>query len=121
MDEKMIEAYDRFHTAINEMRNVKDMKEFCTSDASHNHYLAIRKYLNVHELIAVGIGKKVLDRNVCYHFWCDTLTNGYRDAQTVLDYVRSRPGNKHTYSDLVSLNDEWLRQMAKDGLSGRAS
>jgi hypothetical protein len=46
MDEKMIVAYDRFHTGLNEMRKAKTVEEFCTSAASRPHYLAIRKYTN---------------------------------------------------------------------------
>jgi hypothetical protein len=115
MDEKMITAYDAFHAGVNEMKKSKSVEEFCTSDASRSHYLAIRKYLNVHELIAVGIGKKVFDHNVCYAFWGDTLTNGYQDARPVIDYVRNRPRNKYTYSDLVLMNDEWLKRKKKVG------
>jgi hypothetical protein len=114
MDEKMIVAYDSFHTGLNEMRKAKSVEEFCTSEASRPHYLAIRKYLNVHELIAVGIRKKVLDHDVCYEYWCDTLTNGYRDAKPVSEYVRNKPKNKYTYSELHSTNTKWLQRMEQE-------
>jgi hypothetical protein len=114
MDQQMILAYDSFHTAVREMNKAKTIEEFCTIDAFHSHYLAIRKYLNVHELIAVGIQKKVLDHDVCYAYWSDTLTNGYRDAKQVIDYVRNRPKNKYTYDDLESLNATWRERMNKN-------
>ena len=70
------------------MQKAKNVEEFCTSQTFHCHYLAVRKYLNVHELIAVGVKKQILDYDVCYDYWSDTLTNGYRDAKQVIDYVR---------------------------------
>jgi hypothetical protein len=115
MDEKMIVAYDNFHSGLEAMRKARNIEDFCTSENSRAHYLAIRKYLNVHELIAVGIKKEVLDKDVCYDYWCDTLTNGYRDAEPLIEYVRSRPKNKYTYSDLRELNSRWLQRMRNDG------
>lgn len=112
-DEKMLTAYDNFHTGIIEMKNATSVEEFCTSELTWPHYLWIRKYLNVHELIAVGIRENVLDSNVCYSYWADALTNGYRDANPVLDFVRNRPRNKYTYSDLAALNAEWLKRKEK--------
>jgi hypothetical protein len=62
-DEKMLTAYDNFHTGIIEMKKATSVDDFCTSEAMRPHYLWIRKYLNVHELIAVGIKEKVLDKD----------------------------------------------------------
>lgn len=107
-DEKMLTAYDNFHAGLIEMKKTTSIEEFCTSEQTRLHYLWIRKYLNVHELIAVGIRENVLDSNVCYSYWADTLTNGYSEASPVLDFVRDRPRNKYTYSDLAALNAEWL-------------
>jgi hypothetical protein len=100
-DEKMLTAYDNFNAGIIEMKKATSIEEFCTSEQTRPHYLWIRKYLSVHELIAVGIRENVLDSNVCYSYWADTLTNGYGDASPVLDFVRNRPRNKYTYSDLA--------------------
>jgi hypothetical protein len=112
-DEKMLTAYDNFHAGISEMRKATSIEEFCTSEQTRQHYLWIRKYLNVHELVAVGIVEEVLDPDVCYSYWGDTLTNGYSDAKPVLDYVRNRPKNKYTYSDLEELNATWVARRAK--------
>jgi hypothetical protein len=109
-DEKMLTAYDNFHTGIIEMKKATSVEDFCKSEAMRPQYLWIRKYLNVHELIAVGIKEKVLDKDVCYSYWADTLTNGYSDAKPLLDFVRNRPRNKYTYADLEKLNREWLER-----------
>jgi Domain of unknown function (DUF4760) len=109
-DEKMITAYDNFHTGIVEMKKAESIEEFCTSELARSHYLAVRKYLNVHELVAVGISEEVLDHDVCYAYWGDTLMNGYSDAMPVLQYVRNRPKNKYTYSDLEKFNAGWVKR-----------
>jgi hypothetical protein len=109
MDQQMIVAFDSFHKGLEEMGKFESVEEF--RDRQRDHYLAIRKYLNVHELIAVGIRKEVLDEEVCYHYWCDTLTNGYQDAKRVIDYLRTRPRNKYTYADFEALNVRWLKRM----------
>ena len=106
-DEKMITAYDHFHDGIAAMRKAPSAESFCTSEQTRKNYLSIRKYLNVHELVAVGIREKVLDPDVCYSYWGDTLTNNYGDAKPVLDFLTKRDKNKYTYSDLHELNADW--------------
>ena len=86
-DEKMLTAYDNFHLGINEMKNARNIQGFCTYKKTRQSYLSIRKYLNVHELVAVGIYEEVLDPDVCYSYWGDALLNGYSDAEPVLNYV----------------------------------
>jgi hypothetical protein len=39
------------------------------SFANTGDYWAIRNYLNLHELLSVGVLKKVFDKEVCYDFW----------------------------------------------------
>lgn len=68
-DEKMIAAYDHFHDGIAAMGSAPSAEAFCTSEHTRKHYLSIRKYLNVHELVAVGIREEVLDPEVCYSYW----------------------------------------------------
>jgi hypothetical protein len=70
-------------------------------------------------LIAVGIKQKVLDHKVCYDYWADTLMNGVRDAKPVIDWVRKRPKNKYTYSDLLELNAKWSARKAKTVATGQ--
>jgi hypothetical protein len=109
----MLTAYDCFHTGINAMRNARDVIAFCTEEATRKEYLFIRKYLNVHELVAVGIRRKVLDPKLCYFYWADTLMNNYADAKPVLDFLAKREKNKYTHADLHNLNARWVTRKAK--------
>ena len=106
-DEKMLTAYDNFHKGVTAMGKAPDIKAFCSSEGTRESYLWIRKYLNVHELVAVGIKEEVLDPNVCYFYWGDTLTNNVNDAKPVLEFLKTRPKNKYTYADLQKLNTDW--------------
>ena len=63
MDEKMTEAYDKFHAGLDKMRNAKSVEEFCTAEALRPDYLAIRKYLNVHSARFRRHPKKGLGRD----------------------------------------------------------
>jgi hypothetical protein len=93
-DEKMLTAYDYFHNGIAALKAASNAETFCTSsdEQTRKHYLSIRKYLNVHELVAVGIREEVLDPEVCYSYWGDTLTNNYSDAKPVLEFLAKRTG-----------------------------
>jgi hypothetical protein len=114
-DEKMLTAFDKFHAGIQAMRKASSAEAFCTSEdkETREHYFCIRKYLNIHELIAVGLREEVLDADVCYFYWGDTLTNHYSDAKPVLDFLAKREKNKYTYADLHALNTKWVGRKAK--------
>jgi hypothetical protein len=113
LDEKMLTAFDNFHKSIEVLNKAPDPISFCTSEETRKDYLCIRKYLNVHELVAVGIREAVLDPDVCYSYWGDTLTNNYRVAKPVLDFLATREKNKYTYSDLQELNARWVKRKNK--------
>jgi hypothetical protein len=54
-DKHLLDAYDEFHAGIEQM-NTMDIDVFCTSkdERIRKHYFAVRRYLNIHELVAVG-------------------------------------------------------------------
>jgi hypothetical protein len=120
-DLNMLNAYDHFHDGIAEMKKANTIQEFCTAERTRKQYLYVRKYLNVHELIAVGIEKKVLDHDLCYMYWGDALMNGYSDAKPVLDFLAARPKNKYTYSELRRLNTDWVKRKENAHLASSAS
>jgi hypothetical protein len=120
-DDKMVDSYDNFHKGLAAMRSASSPADFCTSEATRKQYYWVRKYLNVHELVAVGLKEKVLDYDTCYIYWGDILVNNCNDARPILDYVRSRPRNAFTYVDLETLNADWKvkreRALAKRGVA----
>jgi hypothetical protein len=69
------------------------MSEFETQ--YRKEYPNIVSCLNIHELVAVGVYKNVLDRDVCYDFWGDELIHARRNAIRVIEHVRKDGGGTH--------------------------
>src|SRR5262245_48539538 len=69
-DKHRLDAYDDFWTGVRLMKTVP-IDDFCNSAELdvRKHYFAVRRYLNVHELIAVGIKNRMFDHRTCYDFW----------------------------------------------------
>src|ERR1700686_4201759 len=61
MDEKMLGAYNVYVESKGKMRSFSDMKEFCRTE----HYDHVRAYLNILELMAVGVHNKTFDERIC--------------------------------------------------------
>jgi hypothetical protein len=107
-DKHLVDAYDEFFAGIRHMRTMP-IGDFCTSNSAdvRKHYFAVRKYLNLHELIAVGIKNGMFDYRTCYDFWSGVLIRCVEDARPVLDNVRARPGHEATYVELEDLYAKW--------------
>jgi len=107
-DKQLVDAYDEFWAGIRHMGTMP-IQDFCTSEKAdvRKHHFAVRKYLNVHELIAVGIKDGMFDDRVCYDFWSRILIRCVEAARPVLDKIRDRPGHEATYIELESLYQKW--------------
>ena len=90
---------------------------FCTSVDSkvRQDYFAVRRYLNVHELVAIGIKTGMFDDRTCYDFWCGVLCRCVEAAQPVLEHVRARPGRTATYRELENLYRDWKERDIRAG------
>ena len=104
MDERMLLAYRKFLDGVEQLGKATSIKEFSKTEP----YTDIRTYLNVHELMAVGIHNKIFDQRICYEFWVDEVDRAYRDTNQLINYVRSEPGCGETYTDLIQLHRRWM-------------
>jgi hypothetical protein len=103
MDKEMLAAYVGYAAALKKLEEATSIEEFSlTSD-----YQLIRTYLDVNELISIGINRKVFDQRVCYGFWRTILTTACRDAKKVIDHVRNQPNGAQTYDQLLLVNARW--------------
>lgn len=109
MDEKMLLAWDRLDWAIKLLKSHKVSVEDFASTEEYRH---IRAYLNIHELIAVGVLNGVFDDDVCYEYWSQALADVCSDTREVITYARSLPDCQDTYRDLVRLNEKWMKRAA---------
>jgi hypothetical protein len=113
MDKHLLDSYDAFWSGIDKM-NSMSVSDFYGSKQKEvrKHYFNVRKYLNVHELVAVGIKREILDDGICFDFWCDVLLRGVDAARPIIEYVRTQPGHDATYDELLVLHARW-KAMAK--------
>jgi hypothetical protein len=65
MDKEMLAAYSKYTAALKKLKEVGSIEDFACS----SEYQSIRTYLDINELIAIGINRKVFDQRVCYGFW----------------------------------------------------
>jgi hypothetical protein len=92
MDRDTLESHARYTDAIAKLKMIVTASgEMQNSFAGSDEYWAIRDYLNLHELMAVGILKKVFDDEVCHDFWAGELHRAYQDAMPLIKYVQSKP------------------------------
>jgi Domain of unknown function (DUF4760) len=109
MDKEMLTSYQRYKEAVSALKASASLESFEATP----HYGALRSYLNIHELIAVGIRRKVFNQSVCYNFWCAEPTRACKESQRVIDSVRKKPGETATYWELRKLNIRWNRKLEK--------
>lgn len=114
LDEKMLEAHREFEASIKLLKSHTagggTVGDFAA--ANDTAYRQIWKYLNVHELIAVGIKRKVFDAGVCYNFWGDALVRHAKDAEAVI-YYEMEASAPSAYLELRQLSAKWTRRAEK--------
>jgi hypothetical protein len=103
MDEKMLTAYNLYVESKRKISSYSDMKEFCRTE----HYDHVRAYLNILELLAVGVHNNTFDQRICYVYWCDFIKGAVADCRPLLDYLRGLPSGGVSYGDLIRLGTRW--------------
>jgi hypothetical protein len=103
MDKEMLTAYGGYTAALKKLEEATSIEDFSNT----TEYQSIRTYLNVNELISIGINRKVFDQRVCYGFWRTILATACHDAAKVIDHARSQENGEHTYDQLLLVNARW--------------
>ena len=103
MDEKMVEAHRKYRCAAAALKKTSDLAAFAQTDDG----VSIRSYLNVHELLAVGVNQRVFHNSVSRAFWTAELERACNDCRNLLAYLKVEPAEKMTYVEMVKLNRKW--------------
>jgi hypothetical protein len=108
MDEKVIESYKHFEETTPKASSIVADAQF-GPDSDHHHKL--RKWLNVCELISVGINKGAFSESVSFDYWGDVLPSSFKDAKPYIDHIRNRKGmgGPLTFSDLEDVCTRWAK------------
>ena len=107
MDATAIALYDKFKTHTLALTAMPTM----TGSA---HYRDVRAFLNICELIAIGINKGAFSESVSYAYWGDVIPNSYQTARQLINRIRttSGEGSPATYAELERLAEKWAKRKA---------
>jgi len=83
MDDPLLTRFSNFENKVEALNAAMTPATTMAELSAMPDYPAIRSYLNIHELIAVGIRLKVFDRNVCYHYWSNIFVDHCNAADRV--------------------------------------
>jgi hypothetical protein len=116
LDHNMLEAHREYKSAVKELKSHladgKTVKSF--EDSNERVYLSILKYLNVHELVAVGIKNNVFDEDVCFNFLGDVLVQHADETAAVIDHeIESEETPSAAHLELRNLSAEWAERARK--------
>jgi hypothetical protein len=110
MDRSTLEAHKSFTAAVGALQahleKGRELSEFANTDS----YWAIRDYLNLHELMGVGINQGVFDDNVCFDFWSGELEKAYNQTRPLIEYIQRLPDWKNSYIELEKVNNRWSKE-----------
>jgi hypothetical protein len=87
MDATGIELYNEFRRVAPGLAAITSMESFVATP----EHSRVRAFLNVCELISVGINENVFSERVAYAYWGDVLPE-LQAAEPLIQYVRQRPG-----------------------------
>jgi hypothetical protein len=109
IDKTAIDLYNKFKT------HAPTVTSMPTVPAGWRDYEDIRSFLNICELIAVGIKKRTFSKSVSYAYWGDVIPNSYETAKQLIDCIRNTPGqgSAATYVDLEKLAQKWAAKTAR--------
>jgi hypothetical protein len=71
-------------------------------------------YLNVNELVAVGVDRKLLDEDLSFDFWSDELIGAYKDNRAFIEFMRKKDDAPFSYHTLEKIYWRWVKRDTKD-------
>jgi Domain of unknown function (DUF4760) len=107
MDRGMLTAYREYEAALKKSKQYLDMDQFEKDDP--DGYMAVRTYLDVNELICIGINRKAFDQRVCYGFWNGILNKARTEGAEIISHARKPTDGGHRYDHILSVNERWQR------------
>ncbi len=113
MDAGAVKIQRAYETALKKLQKDPDVKKFYDSEDNETHVESVLSYLNIHELIAVGIHKKVFDEDVCFDFWSDELVAAYEECAELIKHMREEDRSIFSYVDLQELAGKWKERDEK--------
>ena len=110
IDKTVIDLYNKFKANAPSIAFVPGPVDLTRSD-----YEDIRAFLNVCELIAVGVNNGAFSKSVSEAYWGDVVSNAYQTAKQLINNIRNTPGegSRYTYVNLEKLAKRWAKRTRK--------
>ena len=93
IDKTVIDLYDKFKANAPSIAFVPD-----PSDLTRSDYDDIRDFLNICELIAVGVNNGAFSKSVSEAYWGDVISNAYQTAKQLISLLDDEEGLNAIYS-----------------------
>ena len=108
IDPYAVGLYHKFRAAVLTMQEFADQPNV----ELHKDFRDLRGFLDICELIAVGIKEKAFSERISFEFWGHVLPQTLKDARPLIDRIRKIPGegSKDTYCDLEDLCERWAKK-----------
>jgi hypothetical protein len=106
MDPAMRLAYQKYKDALEASKKSPSIEQFKQSEP--DKYWEIRTYLDINELICIGVNEKVFHQRVCYGFWYNILRFSVTDGREVIEHARGQEGDERTYDEILNVSTRWL-------------
>ena len=107
MDGETLTAYEKYTKAVGAMENHLKSSRTLEEFVGTPEYFDIRGYLNLHELMGVGINQEVFDDDVCYDFWAGELTRAFNATKQLIEHIQNQPEERYTYCELQEVHKRW--------------
>jgi Domain of unknown function (DUF4760) len=110
LDKTVIDLYNRFKANAPLIAFVPD-----PSDLTRSDYNDTRAFLNICELIAVGVNKGAFSKSVSETYWGDVIPDAYQTSKQLINNIRTTPGegSRYTYVNLEKLAKRWAKRTKK--------
>lgn len=117
MDKECLKIYEDFKIEVSNF-NTPDF-DFDTYEGT-NGYRAVRVWLNICELVSVGINRKVFDDRLAFDCWGDLLPWCYSACSPFVRWFRSKKGSELSYIDLRATSRRWRKQTVREKYAAKA-
>jgi hypothetical protein len=116
MDKESLETYEMFKVQIDKFHSSFNYDIYIKTTP----YIKVRIWLNICELISVGINRKVFDDRLAFDCWGDVLPWCYDQCEPLIQSFRAHDGSELSYIDLQTVAHRWKAKSVRQNYENKA-
>jgi hypothetical protein len=86
---------------------------------NYDDLITVTHFLNIFELLAVGIHTKIFDEDICFDYWSSNLITRHREWKLLIEPTEKKYGAP-SYTNLVQLATHWQARIEHETPKKRA-